>query len=309
MTTDERISQDLAIVGRASRERPIAVEETLREVAALAEAARVTPASSVVSAGSVAIATSLLRFSRVYAQRFARACAGAMSLVSIIALLVYFSIPRDMQAMWAGPPTLELELLCASKLVFAIILLLPILVAHRVATHVAARRFERGVARSDDPLATARGLVRRVDGYALAGAIAGTMAFVLFFALMQVFLGVESLVALLEHHDDVRGGLDSWALVYAGVAIDLACMAALLIAHMRRGNIKVLLVSGLALGFASVIVGLRYDVGPMHVTWLAHLHPSLLLRAALTITGTAGLFFVVTGIALRRRAREEAELG
>ena len=86
-------------------------------------------------------------------------------------------------------------------------------------------------------------------------------------------------------------------------------MAALLIAHMRRGNIKVLLVSGLALGFASVIVGLRYDVGPMHVTWLAHLHPSLLLRAALTITGTAGLFFVVTGIALRRRAREEAELG
>ena len=312
MTTDERISQDLAVVARVSRQRPIAVEATLRSMQASRDPdMRSGPVDHVV-----------LRCSRIYAQRVGRAWAGATLLVSVTALIAFLSVPRT-PVLWepthrAGS-TVEIvldvairtveELLFGSKIWVAAMVLLVALAARNLGGRMAAQRFERAIVIADDPVAVSRQCVRRVDGWPLAIAMSGTMAFILFFGMMLVSLGEHSLHHLFEAYSDANvRRLNAWTLGILTAGIVLSCVGAAVVARMRRGNTRVLVGVGALLGLATVILGLRFDVGPLFVTVLAHETPSLALRGALTLSGTIGVFFVVAGLVLRRREREEAQV-
>jgi hypothetical protein len=316
MTTDERISQDLAVVGRVSRERPISLDMTLRKVGALREA---SPRSE----GSPSLLGAVLVCSRICAQRTARAWSGATALICIVALLVIVALP------WGDPPYFDprpapdstlllvlmrvgetfLELLYVGKVWVAAPLLGIVLGAYVVGARAAARRFEPAVAASQEPLAVAHRLARQVDRWAIACMLAGTTAFILFFGMLQVAVGSHGLFRVFETYpEEGARNVNAWTLGFLGAAIVASSVGAAIVARRHGGSSRLMIAIGAFLGFATLIVGLRYDVGPIHVTVFAHQYPSLALRVLLTATGTLGVFLVVAGVVLRRRDREEAEL-
>ncbi len=314
MTTDERIAQDLAVVGRVSLQQPIALETTLRRIHAVRDpSTRSSPADLV---------HVVLRCSRIYAQRVSRAWSGVALLAAITALIALVAFPHS-SALWeqARPTgsTAEIvldvvirtfgELLLVSKVWVAAMVLLVALAARHLGARVAARRFERVIGIAEDPATVSRQHVRRLDRWPLAVAMSGTMAFILFFGTMLVSIGEHGLYHIFQtYSDEYVRQLNAWTLGMLLAAIVASCLGAALLARTRRANTRLLIGIGALLGLATVILGLRFDVGPLFVTVLAHERPSLVLRGLLTASGTIGLLLVVAGFMLRRRDREQAEL-
>jgi hypothetical protein len=105
------------------------------------------------------------------------------------------------------------------------------------------------------------------------------------------------------------GPIAAQLLALLGGAIATSTAAAWLLARRPRGNPRLMIASGVGIATVTALVGMRLDVGPLFVSLLTYEPPSLLLRLVLTITGTVGLFLLVAGIALRKRSREQHELG
>jgi hypothetical protein len=62
--------------------------------------------------------------------------------------------------------------------------------------------------------------------------------------------------------------------------------------------------SGVALGVATVVAGLRLDVGPWFETFASAAVPSKASRVVLTVTGSLTVVLVVASAAVRRNQRE-----
>ncbi len=285
MTTDDRISEDLAIVARTSGALRRPIESTLAAVGAIA-----TPPPPPTTLSGVA----LLQLSRIFVARVTRAAIGAAAAVIAIAFSIYLGIPYK----WPDNPSVIHELMYGPKLVVVCMAGAIVLPVHVAASRYAARAFERVVHR--DPHA----LVVRWERWSVAAAIAGTVVLVLFVAMMQAVLGSDRLISIHEGKGMVKvltfGSLwTAMAAVFAGSAV---------VAWVVRRPHTWMIPVGIIILFVTVIAWLRFDVGPILVNHVARMPPSVPLRASLTATGTIGIFLVVTGIVLGIRRREQALL-
>lgn len=298
MTTDERISKDLAVVARVSRERPTPLEATLRKLGVLQ-----SPAASAQPASVAAVV--LLALSRVYAVRIARTASGIASVACTALLIVLACFARAID--WRDPIFFS-QVAWISNVWLAITALLVVSLVYIVAQHVAWRRFRRlAVSASID---AAQRLVRSADRLSIVASIAGTLAFLLFFGMMQVTIGtngVESLFSpgptLIAQHLE----LGRWTIGFLLAAIAATVSGSLLVVRGTLLPSKLRVVLGSLVLVTTMLVGFRYDVGPGPIVWPLDM-PSLPLRGCLTAAGTLGLFLIASNIALYVRAREEREL-
>ena len=213
MNTDEQISDDLAIVGRTSRARPIAIETTLAQINAnVREPTR----------------PSGLGASYLYAIRVARMSAGIAASVSIAALVLYLYFGHDD----------ETDMLDQLAHMPKPGMLLCVLGVASTAHVVAARLSMSATAR--DPAAIAK--------RSIAASIAGTMMFVLFFGMSFVH-GGEGVVGLLF----IPGAMTLAVCPLIATVITCIVIARTGIAHRRwmLPTGLVLLVGTIAIGIAT----------------------------------------------------------
>ncbi len=300
MTTDERISTDLAVVGRVSRERPIAVEATLRKVGAL-PAPRMQPSSS----GSNALA--LLRLSRIYALRVARTWAGTAAVVCTVVLVAYtVAIHAIDWGSWEDGAVLDLSWI--SKGWVAIIVAAAVSSVYVASLRLALHRFQGLVAGSE--LKAVHERVRHASRWSAWASISGAMTCLLFFGMMQVTIGGGPLCDLYEPgplKPSLQLMVADWTMIFVSVAIVSSVVGALLDVRRARVPSTARIVVGVVLVIATIMLGLRYDAGPGYVLFPERM-PSMWFRGCLTVTGTVGLYLVVSTIALRIRAREDKQL-
>jgi len=302
VTTDDRISDDLAIVARTSRAQPIAIETTLRAAGALAASERpVSPE------GTPTSAIAMLQLSRIYVARVARAVAGTTSVACAGLLLAMLIVPHHLH------DDVLSDLAYMSKVWVTVSAIAIVFAAHAVASRVATRRFLRAVANGSRP----RALVHGVAGWSTAGPIAGVTALGLFVGMMVAVLGGYSLEFLIADQHAVVGLTKAvrWlTLVTLAPAMVASIVGAAVVAQMSLKRPWRLVAVGAAIVVVTIAVGLSYDVGPVsQVEATLHLrvipdggYPSAALRSILTATGTIGMFLLVTGVVLRIRRREDA---
>jgi hypothetical protein len=131
------------------------------------------------------------------------------------------------------------------------------------------------------------------------------MAFLLFFGIMQATLGGLSL----EDFTYLQGPLKHGTIIMVSASIMVAFVGAAVVAQRARPPSRARMVAGIVLAVARIVVGFRYDIGPMHVVVGSPFNmPSMLLRGCLTATGTIGWFLIISSIALRARAHEQREI-
>lgn len=298
MTTDDRISDDLAIVARTSRAQPIAIETTLRAVGALDASER--PGSP---EGTPTAAIAMLQLSRIYVARVARAVAGTTSVACAGLLLAMLIVPHHLH-----DDALS-HLAYMSKVWVTVSALAIVFAAHACASRVATRRFLRAVASGSRP----RALVHGVAGWSTAGPIAGVMVLGLFVGMMVAVLGGYSLEFLIAD----QHAIDGWTavrwltLVTLAPAMVASIVGAAVVARMSLKRSWRLVAVGAAMVVVTIAVGLSYDVGPvspeakLHERVFPAENPSVALRSILTATGTIGMFLVVSGAVLGIRRRED----
>jgi hypothetical protein len=312
MTTDEQISRDLAVVARASRERPIDVETTLRNVAAAHGNRTLRDKPSATRATAPPVSTvAVLRVANIYVLRAGRAAAGFAAVACTSLLIVYVCLAPLID--WQEPGLLE-ELGWTGKIWVALASLFFIACTYLVATRVTWRRCLSLIASGD--VETVRHRARRLSGVSTLSAIIGVMTFVLFFGMMQISVGGGGLGNLFSP-GPVSPSLQLFiarrTIVLLDVAIAGGFVAAIFVARhavAARAITKptsIWIVTGIALVIATVVVGLRYDEGPGLVLVIEGM-PSMWFRAGLTVTGTTGLFLIVSTLVRCITAREDAEL-
>jgi hypothetical protein len=306
MTTDERISQDLAVVGRTSRERPIALEVTLRSVGALPiHATNVSSQRSAPGQAPFPSPLAVLRVAHLYTLRVARITASFAAVACTFVLLVYVCFIHLLA--WRGPDLVE-EIGWMSKFWVAVEVLFVVAIVHELASRIAARRCERMLASAD--LETLRQHARGLRGLSTLAAIVGAMTFVLFFGMMQVSVGGNGLVDLFNSgpvSPSLQTTVGRWTIAMLMLAISGTLVASIMVA---RGNAKPAMwrtVLGCAVVSVTIILGLRFDVGPGSV-YVPEGMPSMWLRGCLTATGTVGLFLLVSNLVLHIRVREDTAL-
>jgi hypothetical protein len=161
MTTDEQITDDLAIVARTSRARPIALETTLANVTA-------NPASQRAPSGLAA--------SYIYATRVARMSAGIAAAVSIAALVIYLGFVH-------GEGTGMLDSLAHMPKPWTALCVLGLVST----THVVAARIAMSMTPRDPAALT---------NHSVAATLGGAMMVGLFFGMAAVH-GADGVVGLL----------------------------------------------------------------------------------------------------------------
>jgi len=296
MTTDAQISADLAVLGKASRERPIPFATTL---AALAPKPRVT------TANDVAIA-------RVFVARVGRIAMGAALLALIAGLCLRLVVPPEADGygdfrgewdvLWHG---VKWQIVLAVVGVAALVRL--------IVTGIVEARIARS------PL---REVPRWLDRGSAWFAIAATSATVLMVGWLYIVLGRQSFRTLFDLHaqvpswdfDDER--LDRFTGTAAGISYVLGAIVtamgaagiAAVFATRARAVPRWLVVVAVLVGFATVLVGLTRDIGPLLVTFTQSRTPSMLLRSVLLATGTFSIVTLVAWRVLARRNRENAAM-
>jgi len=302
MSTDQQITADLAVVARASRERPFSLDETLRAVGAL-------PASPRAAAGRIEL--SLVAMSRVFAMRVARITASTFMLAVVTAILAYCAVPLDSWDDWGhldhllfeDPTNLIVKLLWATALVYL------------AALQLAVTAFRRAMETAADALVRGRQLVHRTDGWSVALTIAAMTGFVVVFRMSRLVLGNDGLIVM---HDVLYDPTwlplhPMWNLVplaattLAGVVGGFAIARSLRRAWVVRGWI-VLLASAVA--FAMLVIGNQYDLDSIQVGErpAPHVIRSPALRVSLLVTSGLATFTLASCYILARRRREHAAI-
>jgi hypothetical protein len=297
-TTEDRITADLAIVGRMSVARATPLEATLRAVGAIA--------------GEAASELALVVLARVFVARVARAAAGIASLLCMVSVLVSLAVPRS--AGWIDRDShggFGRELLEARRSWIGLAVVAVVLAAYVVASGIAARAFERAAARARDPLGAARRLVRDADGWAAAASIVGISTFVVGFGMLGIVVGREGLIRLLARTDAI-GEIRHVALgSLRGAFVAIIAGAVVVARYGDRPWLRCtgwMVPVGFVLGLGTCAVAARFDVGPLVVTLTGHARPSPAIRIALTAAGTVAVFLVTAGTVLRARRREAAAI-
>jgi hypothetical protein len=277
MTTDARITEDLAVVGRTSRLRPIELEATLRAVGAVV---RPEPSERAVAA--------------IFIARCARAWAGAGALVAVALLVAHlFVAGNDGQGLT--------ELIWVPKLWVGMCALCVTFAAHAIGGSRAAKKL-LGSLEGPRLLSAAT----RARSRSVTAMIAGITCFVVFFGLMQADLGSEVMMHLVIVIDKYGSHVAKLPMVLMLLPALFACVvSAIVVGRMSRFPPRLAIAGALMLA-TTVGAGLAFDVGPMaRATGVV----SVPLRAVLTATGTIGLFLTVAGIVFRIHRREDAVLG
>jgi hypothetical protein len=203
-TLDSLITSDLAALGEDSRRNLADVDDALseknmyRDDAPGAKARR----DALADARRRELAMMPLVLSHVFAHRVARAAAGgAAVLMSLLAVVVLAEPSLFRYAVYVAPSLIEVANIEWALMMSVIMLLVVYLIALWIAQSWFARRMRDAVRTSDEPYrdldALARGplevaqqAVRRVDGYALGGMLAGTTMLALVFGYAIVILDV-----------------------------------------------------------------------------------------------------------------------
>jgi hypothetical protein len=159
-----------------------------------------------------------------------------------------------------------------------------------------------------DPSARARALVDGLARVSLALSMFAATAVCLFFGLLFVTLGMHGILQISSPFADprVREVVD-WSLALCAMATAVSAVASIFVSR-RRSPIRWAIPAGVLLGAATVIAGMRFDVGPIGVAMFVDQPPSIPLRAVLTMAGTMALWLVIGGALLQRREREDRDL-
>jgi len=264
-----------------------------------------------------------LVLSHIFAHRVARAAAGAAATVFVGFVMIAIANPLPFRvARWFVPGLL------------GVVLAVAMLAVHTVATWIAEVVFERrmraAIATSPDvhedldrlaagPVDVARQLIRRVDGWSLAGTLAGANAAIVMFGFL-----VFSLVVAREYP-----GAWTYAEAFAGatlarnvvpicLALVVGTALALLVGlacdrQLRRGTPPWLgvLAHRIAPIIANVVLLLVWFVGKRmaHTAHVLGTMPPLTVRLALAGAAVTAVGVLTTWAALWWRRREYARVG
>jgi hypothetical protein len=302
-TTADRITDDLAMLGRTSRERPTQLDVTLRAVGA--------------APSTAATELTLLPFARVFAARVARAAAGTASLACLVMMLVWLAVPRDAGQIERArlDRSLSIELLEGPRHWLGLLVLCACLAVHVATSAISARVFERLLARARDPLEAARRLTRQADPLATAASITGIATFILGFGMLEVVVGDLGLIVLFSRGDmigsDTVASIHQVMLVSLGAAFIATTAGAIAVGRnlgvLRRTGWMI--VCGTLLGLVTFILGVRFDAGPLFQTITGSAQPFVAVRLALTAVGTIAVFLTTTGVVLWMQRRGQASRG
>jgi hypothetical protein len=300
-THDQTIAGDLASLAADNRIRLPALDATLRAL---------TPID--VDAAPVADNVALLAAARVYVHRLARAASGAAASLCALALLVWLSNPLRVAAGSRIAGVLD-HAVYAGPLEVASWIGLVVLATHLAVLRIAEHRVARLLARSpSDVLAHLRGRARSLARVATGLGVAGTASVVILLGLSWVSINLDRYSVFWDR--DASGVLELMrhtmiAAVFGTLAVSasigLVARSARLVSWLVHPAATA---SGVVLGAATVLVGLRLDVGPIFETFAAGIVPSTALRIVLTIAGTVAVLLVLASAALRRDRRETASL-
>lgn len=300
MTTDELVSRDLATTAAANRSNSRTLAATLRAVGAIRE-----PAPAPVSSGS---GLRWLALGEIYASRVARTAAGIAALVSVLVVFAFNAAKAvhllDYNSAWFGGWSVDV----------AILLLVFVFLVRIAARGLASAAFARATA---SPGRIER-MVAASDRSALAFGIAGPFAFALVFGVAYFVLRRQTLDTLACVVDHGCWGDDNGSTPYLSRLRDLAIVVPLgvfaSIAIARKPPSKPwtrlpAMKASVVLLLATLASGLWFDDGPWS-SLMGNLdyNPSPVLRQILMITGSIGLFGLLAGLALWRRAEENARI-
>jgi len=191
MSMNRLILSDLIALGEDNRRDLGSPDEALYRDGRLGAEAR---RDDLVQCRRGELAVMPLVLSHIFAHRVARAAAGAAALVFVAAVLVATARPLAFHVhTWFAPGPLAAILAVATLAVYT--------VATWLAEHVFERRMRAAIATGADvhddidrlatgPVDVALRMIRRVDGWSLAGALAGANAVALMFGFMLFALVV-----------------------------------------------------------------------------------------------------------------------
>jgi hypothetical protein len=162
-----------------------------------------------------------------------------------------------------------------------------------------------------------RRVVDRLDRWSLAIGIAAPVVFVMSIGLLRAVLGDVSMhyllvdqtpeVAAVSLEGSVPYGWWSthrtWSIAAFGCVIASSSLLALVASRWSTPRRWVGLL-GLAGFSTTIIVGLQYDMGPLHHAMLSFVAPDAVLRSGLLVSGGLSLLAMVSTFALLRRRRE-----
>lgn len=315
MTTfDKLVSSDLATLAAHSRQRLPAVDDALRAVWARRERARA--ASQAPEAGALA----LFPVEALFAQRVARAAAGAMGLLCTLVLLVALHAPgRSSRTAWyvwswlldrGGPP-------------IAVAITALMMAAYAAGGSIARGRFVRALERAPGDDARVQSdvvarIVRSADGASVALAIGGVVCAAVLVAVMTWLVGWEmwrhsvylgpSRWSRAPFLDEVRAlSVALSCVVAAAVALGWACMRPRASGWVRALDRRIVVAAGAMLASATVWVALRLDVSTLRWAFDDNI-PSGALRGLVMVTGAIAVFLIAAAAVLRLRRRESDRL-
>jgi hypothetical protein len=322
MTTyDKIVGADLAALGIHSRQRLLALDETLRAVSARAARARARAASRAPESGAL----TMFSLEAIYAQRVARAAAGAMGILCTAVLLLALYAPagdgRHVWMVWSW-------ILDGRGPVIALGVGAVMLVAYSVGGSIARRRFVRALERTsiEDARSAnerAEGLLRSIDGPSVTLAVGGfagpavlvaAMTWLVGWAMWShtFYVGLPRPNGYYSDHDFTRAPflepLHGVSALIAGIV--LAAVALGWVCTRRRGSDWVralarrhVVPAGAVLAVAAASVTLSFGVEPLR--WYNdHNIPGGALRAPVMVAGAIAAFLIAAGGALWLRRRE-----
>ncbi|HSD87041.1 MAG TPA: hypothetical protein VLB44_05980 [Kofleriaceae bacterium] len=316
MTFESTLRSDLEALGADNRRDPLPLPEALsagvyRDDRPGAEARR----NALLDQRRHELAFMPLSYSHVFAHRVARAAAGGMAMLCSVAIMLVLADP-----VFATYFLHEID-----PTSFSVMAGIAVLSSYVVATWIAERVFERRLRQAltlagdvhadldrlgEAPVDIARGLVRRVDAWAVGMALGGTIAVAVLFGVVTFVLGSHNL-----HH------LRAWVVI--AVAGDMK----LLLAALGGGLVLASVVAracarrepspwttwtahwasaaaGVVVGLGTLYVGMR----EVYLTQKLFRVPTLSTSIALALAGVVATFLVAAFAILWWRRREELRL-
>jgi hypothetical protein len=315
MTTfDKLVSSDLAALGTQSRHQLPALDETLRAVSARVRRRDRAHAASDAPDGRLA----LFALEAIYAQRVARAAAGAMGILCTAVLLLALYAPglraSHMWLVWVS-------MLDRGGPAIAATIAALMIVAYAAGGSVARRRFVRTLertavddARTVDEIAVH--LVRSVDGRSVAFAVGGAASVAVLVVVMTWLVGWHNRQIVYYQSRDSRAPfLDPLhtvtavivCIVLAALALGWACTRPRASGWIRALERPVVARVGAVVAAAAVLV--VRELGVTTLPWSNdHNIPSSALRTPVMMAAAIAAFLILAGAALRLRRREHCLL-
>jgi hypothetical protein len=322
LTVFGTIAVFLVVTGHVLRQRR-------RELAGIATAHDDGPAPSVLALQR----SELVRLAGALSQDAARAAAGATAAVSAVAILVVLHgsfAPTD----GADPGSLSDVLqrwLLRDRLPLVACLCVAGLGAHAIAARIAGRVFERALGRARraesaaaDPLAFARRLLQRIDGWSTGFTIAGAASIATLLGVAVLTVGLtrqltagEELWIWFQPHGERVSSVLGHALRELTIAIPLGFAAALAIgrACAREAStggvsrwLRVLehrdVARVAALGCLSALaMGLSLDFAADDISVATAAARSAAPQIAFAVIAASSVFLLTASVSLRRRRR------